>query len=136
MCICIHLFLSTSVSILSLGIPAEPSFGELSAGPDPGQVTFQIKTIASGLSTREARGFEFVLIPVLDGTPGNELRYPRPDYQSGRFETITISGLTPGQSYTFSATAVNFFGISAAANSAPIHAGTQKKQIIAVKHNY
>ena len=118
----VHTFI-TPVSLLSLGIPAVPSFGELSSGPDTGQVTIQIKTIASGLNTREARGFEFVLIPVLDSTPGNELRYPRPDYQSGRFETTTISGLIPGQSYTFSATAVNFFGISAAANSTPIHAG-------------
>ena len=100
-----------------------PSFGELTAGPDPGQVTIQIKTVASGLSDRDARGFEFVLVPILDGVSGNELRFPRPNYQSGTLETITISNLSPGQNYTFIATAVNFFGISSPANSAAVHAG-------------
>ena len=100
-----------------------PSFGELTAGPDPGQVTIQIKTVASGLSDRDARGFEFILIPILDGVPGNELRFPRPDYQSGTFETILVSNLSPGESYTFIATVVNFFGISSPANSAPVNAG-------------
>ena len=69
----------------------------------------------------------FVLVPILDGFPGNELRYPRPDYESGIYiytlETIVISNLSPGQSYTFIATAMNFFGISSLANSATIYAG-------------
>ena len=106
-----------------IGVPAEPSFSELTAGPDPGQVTIQIKTVASGLSDRDARGFEFVLIPILDGVLGNELRFPRPNYQSGTLETITISNLSPGQSYKFIATAVNFFGISSPANSVAVRAG-------------
>ena len=100
-----------------------PSFGELTAGPDPGQITIQIKIVASGLSDRDARGFEFVLIPILDGVLGNELRFPRPNYQSGTLETITISNLSPGQSYKFIATAVNFFGISSPANSVAVRAG-------------
>ena len=103
-----------------------PSFGELTSGPDPGQITIQIKTTASGLSEsdNDTRGFEFVLVPVLAGRRGNELRFPRPNYQSNTFQTITISDLMPGESYTFSATAVNFFGISAPANSPPVRAGT------------
>ena len=113
--------------VFSLGIPAEPSFGELSSGPDSGQVTIQIKTTASGLSEsdNDAQGFEFVLVSVLNGAPGNELRFPRPNYQSNTFETITIGDLVPDQSYTFVATAVNFFGISTPANSAPVLAGIQ-----------
>ena len=78
-----YVFTCTYIIIfLLLGIPAAPTFGELTAGADPGQVTIQIKTVASGLSDRGAQGFEFILVPITDGVPGNdlELRFPRPDY--------------------------------------------------------
>jgi hypothetical protein len=39
-------------------------------------------------------------------------------------ETIAIGDLLPGESYTFSATAVSDFGMSASENSAPVQAGT------------
>ena len=108
-----------------LGIPAAPSFGELRSGSQAGQVIIQIKTVASGVSDPAAQGFEFVIVPRLfEGAPGNELRFPRPNYQNNLFEIITISDLMPGQSYTFSATAVNFFGESFPGNSAPVQAGT------------
>ena len=101
-----------------------PSFGKLSSGPDPGQITVQIKTIASGVSDPAAQRFAFVIVPVFDGTPGNEMRFPLPNYQSNMFETITIRDLIPGQSYTFSATAVSDLGISVPVNSAPVQSGT------------
>ena len=108
-----------------LGIPAEPSFGELTSGPNPGQVTIQIKTIASGVSDPAAQGFAFVIVPVLGSTPANGIRFPRPNYQSNMFETIMIGDLTPGETYTFSATAVSDFGVSTSGNSAPVQAGIQ-----------
>ena len=116
-----------------IGIPATPSFGELVSGPEAGQVIIQIKTIASGASDRDAQGFEFVLVPVLYGVNGNELKFPRPNYQSNTFETITINDLIPGQTYTFSATAVNSFGISTLANSAPVQAGMYTLKITSHK---
>ena len=100
-----------------------PSFGDLTPGPDPGQVTIQIKTIASGVSDPAAQGFAFVIVPVLGITPGDGIRFPLPNYQSNMFETIIVRDLIPGESYTFSATAVNFFGKSAPENSAPLQAG-------------
>ena len=42
---------------------------------------------------------------------------------SGELESITVRDLEPGRSYTFSATAMNIFGTSAAANSPPVRAG-------------
>ena len=101
-----------------------PSFGELTSGPDPGQVTIQIKTIASGVSDPAAQRFAFVIVPVLGITPGNGIRFPLSNYQSNMFETITISDLIPGESYTFSATAVSDLGMSIPENSAPVQAGT------------
>ena len=116
---------------LSIGIPAEPSFGELSSGPDPGQVTIQIKTIASGVSDPAAQRFAFVIVPVLNGgTPGNEIRFHLPNYQSNMFETITVSNLLPGESYTFSATAMSDLGMSAMEYSAPVQAGTHKSKLL------
>ena len=40
-------------------------------GPDPGQVTIQIKTVASGVSDPAAQGFAFVIVPVLGSAPAN-----------------------------------------------------------------
>ena len=107
-----------------LGIPVAPSFGELTSGPNPGQVTIQIKTVASGVSDPATQGFAFVIVPVLGSTPANELKFPRPNYQSNMFETIVIGDLIPGESYTFSATAVSDLGVSTSGNSAPVQAGS------------
>ena len=112
------------VHALSLGIPAVPSFGELTPGPDPGQVSISIKTVASGVSDPAAQGFAFVIVPVLGSTPGEGIRFPLPNYQSNMFETIIVRDLMPDQSYTFSATAVSDFGTSVPENSAPVQAGT------------
>lgn len=111
---------------ISSGIPAAPSFGELMSGSQAGQVVIQIKTVASGVSDPAAQGFEFIIYPVINGIHGNRLRFSRPNYQSNMFEAITISDLMPGQSYTFSATAMNTFGESTPVNSAPVKTGTCK----------
>ena len=42
---------------------------------------------------------------------------------SGAFESLTVSGLMPGQSYTFRATAVNIYGASESINSSMVIAG-------------
>ena len=115
------------VHALSLGIPAVPSFGELTPGPDPGQVSIQIKTVASGVSDPAAQGFAFVIVPVLGITPGEGIRFPLPNYQSNMFETIIVRDLMPGQNYIFSATAVSDFGTSFSENSAFVQAGTHTR---------
>ena len=101
-----------------LGIPATPSFGELTPGPEPGEVTIQIKTIASGVSS-PSQGFQFNIIPVRDGVEETLQKFVRNDYQSGEFETLTVRDLVPGENYmyTFNATATNFYGTSDAAIS-------------------
>ena len=106
-----------------LGIPATPSFGELTPGPDPGEVTIQIKTIASGVSSLSQR-FQFNIIPVRDGVEETLQEFVRNDYQSGEFETITVRDLVPGENYTFNATAINFYGTSDAAISRLISTST------------
>ena len=48
------------------GVPRVPVFGELLFGPGNGEVTLQIKTLASGVNN-SAHGFHFLIAPVLDG---------------------------------------------------------------------
>ena len=81
-----------------------------------------IKTIVSGVSNRDQR-FRFDITPVLDSVEQEEIDYPFPDYKSGDFETIVVSGLESGQIYSFKATATNFFGPSGSENSTLIQAG-------------
>ena len=104
------------------GVPAQPSFGELTPGPNPGEVTIQIKTVASGVDS-PSQGFQFNIIPVQNGNEGNVREFPRGNYQSGEFETLVVRELEQGQHYTFSATAMNFYGTSDVQNSASITAG-------------
>ena len=81
-----------------------------------------IKTVASGLAG-PSQVFWFVITPILDGVEGDSLPYFFLNYQSGTFETITVSGLKQGKSHTFNATANNMFGASEPATSAAIIAG-------------
>ena len=96
-----------------IGIPATPIFGNLTSGRSPGEVTIQIKTIASGVSST-SQGFQFNIIPVLirDRVQERSRGFIRTEYQSGEFETINVGDLEQGQTYTFKATAMNFFGTS------------------------
>ena len=94
----------------------------MTPGPNPGEVTIQIKTIASGVDD-PSQGFQFNIIPVRDGIEGNVKEFPLGNYQSGEFETLVVRELEQGQSYTFSATAMNFYGSSEVQNSAFVTAG-------------
>ena len=91
-------------------------------GSRVGEVTLEIKTVASGVDNRN-QAFRFVFTPVLDGDILDPISYDKFDYMSGVLESITMSRLEPGRSYTFSATAMNIFGMSDAANSPPVRAG-------------
>ena len=100
-----------------LGIPFRPEFGSLSSGLGTGEVTLLIKTEYSGVD-RATQQFRFVITPFLDGEAlGYDASFDRPNYVSGTFESLTVSGLMPGQSYTFRATAVNIYGTSKPSNS-------------------
>ena len=105
-----------------LGTPVRPEFRNTRSGPGIGEVTLQVLTSASGV-TKPVHGFAFVITPVLEGQMLDEITYDRPNYISGREETIVVSGLMGGRVYTFSATAMNTFGESEAANSPPVTAG-------------
>ena len=94
----------------------------MTSGPNPGEVTIQIKTIASGVD-HPSQGFQFNIIPVRNGIEGNVREFPRGNYQSGEFETLVVRELEQGQSYTFSATAMNFYGTSEVQNSAFVTTG-------------
>ena len=94
----------------------------MTPGPEPGEVTIQIKTIASGVSS-PSQGFQFNIIPVRDGVEEISQVFVRDQYQSGEFEMLTVTSLEQGQRYTFSATAMNFYGTSDATNSAFVTAG-------------
>ena len=110
-------------NIILIGIPARPIFGKLISGPNSGEVTIQIKTIASGIDN-VSQGFQFNIIAVRDGVKlGNVREFVLNDYRSGHFETIVFSDLEQGQYYTFSATAVNVYGTSDVANSSYVIAG-------------
>ena len=106
----------------ALGIPAAPVFGNLMSGPNAGEVTIMIKTVASGVDS-PSQVFQFVITPVLDGIEGDSISYPFHNYQSNTFQALTVSGLKQEESYTFNATAINVFGASEPATSAEIPAG-------------
>ena len=107
-----------------LGIPVKPDFGSLSSGPGTGEVTLLVKTEHSGVD-RATQQFRFTITPILDGKMLNySISFERPNYVSGTFESLTVGGLMPGQSYTFHATAVNSFGTSEVANSSSVIAGS------------
>ena len=110
------------MDFLSSGIPVRPNFGTLQSGPNAGEVTLQIGTPASGVKSA-AQEFAFIITPVLGGVRLESMKYNRSNYISGRLEAIVVSGLMGGQTYTFSATAVNTFGTSEATTSLPITAG-------------
>ena len=92
-------------------------------GPDAGEITVRVKTIASGITLPEHR-FRFLITPVLDGTSQDQIERDFPSYVSGEFVSIIVSGLEKGRSYIFSATATNIFGSSESASSPPQFAGT------------
>ena len=109
---------------LTTGQPALPQFGDLMSGPQEGEVTIQIKTVASGIDSNSTSWqFQFNIVPVLSGVEGEKREFVRNDYVSGTFEIVTITDLEPGKSYAFSATAVNCFGTSETAHSAFVTAG-------------
>ena len=106
------------------GHSALPQFGDLTPGPNEGEVTIQIKAVASEVDSNSAsQQFRFSIVPVLNGVEGRMRESIQNDYVSGTFKTITITDLMPGQSYTFSATAVNSFGSSETENSGFVTAG-------------
>ena len=106
-----------------LGVPVAPQFGDLITGPGSGVITVQIKTVASGVNM-PVQEFKFRITPVLvSGVRQPERQFEFPNYMSGQFVSIAVDNLEPGESYIFSATAVNIFGTSESANSAPQFAG-------------
>ena len=82
----------------------------------------EIGTPASGVKSA-AQEFAFIITPVLGGERLESVKYNRPNYTNGRLEAIVVSGLMGGQTYTFSAIAMNTFGTSEAATSLPVTAG-------------
>ena len=107
---------------ITLGVPAQPSFGEVRTGDNAGEVILQIKTVASGVNSPNQQ-FRFIIVPDLEGARLDPIERSIPDYQSGTLETIVVGSLMFGESYTFSATVANTFGTSTAANSASVVAG-------------
>ena len=105
------------------GRPASPQFGDLTSGPGEGEVTIQIKTVASGVDSSSPQ-FQFNIVPVLDGVERSMREFVHIDYVSGTFETVTITDLEPGSSYIFRATVVNSFGSSETENSHFVAADT------------
>ena len=99
-------------------------FGDLISGPDAGEITAVIGTTASGVDN-PSQAFWFVITPVLDGVEGDSIPYLFLNYLSGIFETIVVSGLEEGKSYTFNATSMNFFGSSEPVTSASVLAGKE-----------
>ena len=114
---------SPLLSLLGM-IPVRPEFGSLLSGPGAGEVTLLIKTEHSGVD-RATQQFRFVITPFLDGEELDySVSFARPNYVSGAFESLTVSGLMPGQSYTFRATAVNIYGASEPTDSSMVIGGT------------
>ena len=69
------------------------------------------------------QGFNFTIIPVLSGVRQPKRQFGFPSYMSGEFVSIPVDNLEPGESYIFSATAMNIFGTSGSANSPAQFAG-------------
>jgi hypothetical protein len=49
-----------------LGVPAQPSYGEVRTGDNAGEVVLEIKTVASGVVSANQR-FRFIIVPDLEG---------------------------------------------------------------------
>ena len=94
----------------------------MTTGPRSGEITVQIKTVASGVNLPE-QGFHFNVTPVLLGIRQPEKTFEFPIYMSGELVSVVVDQLQPGASYTFSATAMNIFGNSTPANSPAEFAG-------------
>ena len=97
----------------------------MTSGPNSGEVTIQIKTLASGVDN-VSPWFQFNIVPInADGVEESRREFVHYmfNYQNNKFETITVRDLEQGQSYTFSATATNIYGTSEVANSRSISAG-------------
>ena len=99
-----------------------PEVGALVSGPSVGQVTLQIKTVASGISS-SVQDFQFIVTPVLDGRNLSSIQYSFPDYQSGVFVSVSVSGLEKGKPYIFCVMAMNTFGTSKVTKSSSVIAG-------------
>ena len=85
---------------------------------------------------RATQQFRFVITPFLDGEELDySVSFARPNYVSEAFESLTVSGLMPGQSYTFRATAVNIYGASEPTDSSLMTAGTGPSSITISKFN-
>ena len=69
---------------------------------------------------------------VHEGAGGASISHLSMNYQSGTFETVIISGLEEGESYTLNATAVNVYGCSQVATSVSITAGIYSIAIVIV----
>ena len=108
---------------LHAGVPREPQFGDnIASGPSTGEVTLEIKTVASGVNNPDQE-FRFIITPEIDGNTLDPVQFDFPNYESGALESITVHGLEPERSYIFSATAMNNFGESSPANSRSVRAG-------------
>ena len=83
-----------------------------------------IKCRASGIDNIDSEVFGFVVTPVLDGVRGERVAHVSLAYQSGQVETLVISGLVEGESYTLVAMATNLFGNSQEVTSDAVIAGT------------
>lgn len=88
-----------------------PTIGALMSGPNLGDVTIMIRTVASGINNTQ-QNFRFIIAPMTGGVKGSEIVFPFPDYQSGHFETVTIENLPQGKSYIFYVAAANIFARS------------------------
>ena len=106
-----------------LGKPFRPTFGDLTSGPRDTDVMIEIKTVASGVEQGSQESFQFNIFPVRSGVKEDAIIFMRNDYESGTLLTVTVEGLTLGESYTFSATAENRYGVSEVANSGFITVG-------------
>ena len=106
----------------SSGVPAVPMIRDVTSGPGAGQVTVEIRTVASGVDNPE-QDFQFVITPDLGGVNQDSRSFPRPTYESGQYIALPVDGLKQGSVYTFSATATNIFGASESATSHPVSVG-------------
>ena len=106
----------------NIGVPRESQFGDMNSGPATGEVTLEVKTVTSGVDNQN-QDFRFIITPVLDGEDLDPIPFDSFEYHSGTFESITVSGLEPGRTYSFSATAMNVYGTSSSTNSPLVSAG-------------
>ena len=99
-----------------------PVYSNLSTGSNAGEISITLMSPVSGINVEHSQVFWFVVIPIQDGIRGESVSHLSLNYQSGTSETIVISGLMAGESFAFSATAVNVYGSSQAATSTPVTA--------------